>query len=52
MKCRLCGVNDTKFNRYEDLWNDLCERADTLGMESLTENEQHFLHNDLCSGCV
>ena len=52
MKCRSCGVNDTEFNRDDDLWNDLCERADALGGESLTENEQHFLNSDLCSECV
>ena len=30
---------------FEDKYEELCERADGLGMESLTEDEQYFMDN-------
>lgn len=30
---------------FEDKYEELCERADGLGMESLTEDEQYFVDN-------
>ena len=30
---------------FEDKYEELCERADGLGMESLTEDEQYFINN-------
>ena len=30
---------------FEDKYEELCERADGLGMDSLTEDEQYFVDN-------
>ena len=30
---------------FEDKYEELCERADGLGMDSLTEDEQYFIDN-------
>ena len=30
---------------FEDKYEELCERADGLGMDSLTEDEQYFMDN-------
>ncbi len=30
---------------FEDKYEELCERADGLGMDSLTEDEQYFINN-------
>lgn len=36
-------INGIEEEIDEDYINDLCERADYYGMESLTEEEQHLL---------
>lgn len=40
------GLNTEILEQYdEDMYNDLCERADFYGMDSLTEDEQYVVDN-------
>lgn len=49
-KCNICDV----IIEEEDVvtLDDLCERVDFYGMESLTENEQAFLEGHICVDCI
>lgn len=47
--CKKCG---NEFNPHgEDYYEDLCEQADALGVDSLTENQQLVLKGSLCEEC-
>jgi len=48
----MCCKNDTELNSEEDLYREICGRADALGMDSLTENEQAFLERFICVECL
>ncbi|HEY5588839.1 MAG TPA: hypothetical protein VIK86_07785 [Candidatus Paceibacterota bacterium] len=47
--CKHCG--DKIYTPDQDLYNELCRQADALGMESLTENQQMLVNQDICEEC-
>lgn len=48
--CISCGEDMSLFSE-SDIKKYLCSRADSLGMESLTEEEQLVVEGKLCDAC-